>query len=154
MKRWLNLMGIVVSIALLSGCATAPLGPTVAVMPAPGKPLEVFKQESDECKAWAFQQIGGQNAVDEAQKRAVTHAAVGTIVGTAVGAAIGGGVGHAVSGAAIGAGAGLGVGAASGANGSALSTAQLQRLYDNAYAQCMYAKGNQVPGMQEGAPPR
>lgn len=154
MRRWLNLMCIVVSLAFLGGCATAPLGPTVAVMPAPGKPLEVFKQESEECKDWAFQQIGGQKAVDEAQKRAATHAAVGTIVGTAMGAAIGGGVGHPGTGAAIGAGAGLGVGAASGANSSEVSTAQLQRLYDNAYAQCMYAKGNQVPGMQEPPPLR
>jgi uncharacterized protein YcfJ len=123
-------------------------------MPAPGKPLEVFQQECQECKDWAFQQIGGQKAVDEAQKTAVTHAVVGSVVGTAVGAAIGAGVGHPGSGAAVGAGTGLGVGAASGANSSAVSTAQLQRLYDNAYAQCMYAKGNQVPGMQEAPPLR
>ena len=122
MKRWLNLMGIVVSLALLGGCATAPLGPTVAVMPAPGKPLEIFKQECDECKAWALQQMGGQKAVEEAQQRAATQAVVGAALGTAVGAAIGGGAGHPGEGAAVGAGAGLGVGAASGANSSAVST--------------------------------
>ena len=33
----------------LGGCATAPSGPRVAVMPAPGKPFEVFVEEDKLC---------------------------------------------------------------------------------------------------------
>ncbi len=153
MRRLLNLMSVVVSLALFGGCATAPR-PTVSVMPAPGKPLEVFQKDCEECKAFAIQQMGGQKAVDEAQQKAATEVVVGTALGTAVGAAIGGGVGHPGEGAAIGAGTGLAAGTAVGGNSTAATNAQLQRLYDNAYAQCMYAKGNQVAGVEEAPPPR
>jgi hypothetical protein len=54
--------------------------------------------------------------------------------------------GHAGNGAAIGAGTGLLFGGAANANASGYSSAQLQRQYDVAYLQCMYARGNQVPG--------
>jgi uncharacterized protein YcfJ len=118
----------------------------VQVMPAPGKPFEMYQKEVQECKDWAFQQIGGQAAVDKANTTAIEHGAIGTLLGTVVGALIGSASGHVGGGAGVGAGAGMVVGGASGANNAAMSTAQLQRLYDNAYAQCMYSKGNQVPG--------
>ncbi|ERE14894.1 hypothetical protein O166_23265, partial [Pseudogulbenkiania ferrooxidans EGD-HP2] len=38
---------------LLAACATLPTGPTVAVMPAPGKPFDVFAQEEQQCRAYA-----------------------------------------------------------------------------------------------------
>ena len=33
------------ALALLGGCATTPMGPTVQVLPSPGKPFEIFQQE-------------------------------------------------------------------------------------------------------------
>jgi hypothetical protein len=49
-------------------------------------------------------------------------------------------------GAAIGAGSGLLTGTASGAEAGRVYGWQAQRQYDIAYQQCMYAKGNQLPG--------
>ena len=134
------------SLSLIGGCVTAPLGPTVQVMPAPGKPIEVFQQEVQECKKWAFDQMGGQEAVDNANQRAALKGVFGTLLGTAAGSVVGAGLGNAGAGAGIGAGAGMVGGAGAGAASSANSTLTFQQLYDNAFAQCMYAKGNQVPG--------
>jgi hypothetical protein len=134
------------SLSLIGGCATAPLGPTVQVVPPPGKPLDLFQQEVEECKKWAFDQMGGQAAVDDANQRAIVKGVLGTLLGTAAGAALGAGVGNAGAGAGIGAGAGMVGGAGAGAASSANSTLTLQQLYNNAFVQCMYAKGNQVPG--------
>jgi hypothetical protein len=39
------------------------------------------------------------------------------------------------------------VGTASGANTGRFYGREAQRRYDIAYAQCMYAKGNEIPGM-------
>jgi len=72
---------------------------------------------------------------------------VGTVVGAAAGAVIGTATGNPGAGAAIGAGSGLVLGSASGVQASAASGAALQSRYDMAYLQCMYAKGNQVPGV-------
>jgi uncharacterized protein YcfJ len=63
------------------------------------------------------------------------------VLGAGLGAAIGGG-----RGAAIGAGAGAIGGTAYGTNAAARGTYTAQQLYDNAYSQCMYSRGNQVPG--------
>jgi hypothetical protein len=38
------------------------------------------------------------------------------------------------------------VGTAAGANAGQVSGYEAQRRYDHAYVQCMYARGNQVPG--------
>ena len=35
---------------LLAGCVSEPLGPRVAVMPAPNKPFDVFQQEQAMCE--------------------------------------------------------------------------------------------------------
>lgn len=150
MKRLMICMSLavvaMVSLSLIGGCVTAPLGPTVQVMPAPGKPLELYQQEVQECKKWAFDQMGGQAAVDNANQKAVATGVLGTLLGTAAGAVVGAGVGNAGAGAGIGAGAGMVGGAGAGGASSANSNLTLQQLYNNAFAQCMYAKGNQVPG--------
>ena len=73
--------------------------------------------------------------------------------GALAGAAIGGDS----KGAAIGAGAGLLMGSATGTDASRASTVGTQRQYDNAYIQCMYAKGHRVPvpaNMSYSAPVR
>ena len=132
---------------LLAGCASIPEGPSVAVMPGPGKPFDQFNADNAICKEFARQQIG-VNPNDVAREQVVTGAAAGAVLGAASGALMG--QGH-DSAAAPMAGAGLIVGSAAGANAANQSTMTLQRRYDIAYQQCMYAKGNQIPGY---APPR
>ena len=142
----------------LAGCATIPTGPSVLVLPAPDKPFEVFQVDDMICRQWAGQQIGisPQEAMDQST---VSGTAIGTVVGAGVGAALGAAAGNAGAGAAIGAGSGLLVGTASGASAGQYSGYEAQRRYDNAYLQCMYAKGNQIPGavqrrrVRQTAPP-
>lgn len=133
-------------VLLLGGCATVPTGPSVMVMPPPGKPFEEFQADDAVCRQWAAQQIG-QTPQEAANKSTATGAAAGTLIGAGLGAAIGSASGHWGEGAAIGAGSGLLVGTATGANAGQVSGQEAQRRYDIAYSQCMYARGNQVPGM-------
>jgi len=147
-KRGLLFFSVLV---MLSGCATMPTGPSVTVLPGPGKPFEVFQADDAVCRQWAQGQIGGASPSQTANQNLATGAVVGTAVGAAMGAAIGAATGNAAAGAAIGGGAGLLGGSAMGSNAGASSEYQLQRRYDMAYQQCMYAKGNQIPG---SAPPR
>ncbi len=148
---------IFLALALLGGCATMPAGPTVTVYPAPGKPFEVFQADDYACRQWAQAQIGGTSPSETANQNLAAGAAVGTLGGAAVGALIGAASGNAGAGAAIGAGAGLLTGTAVGSNSAAASGYSLQRRYNIAYEQCMYAKGNQVPGARParayGPPP-
>lgn len=131
---------------LLTGCATNPTGPMVRVMPAPNKPFEVFAQEQTDCEHYASDQVvGGAQA---ANNRALGATALGAVLGLGVGAATG--IGRA---ATVGAATGGAIGAAVGANQSSYAGYSLQRRYDIAYSQCMYAKGNYVPGMMPAAPP-
>jgi hypothetical protein len=144
--KWKRAFLACFALVLLSGCATMPTGPSVAVFPGPGKPFEVFQADDYACRQWAQQQIGGASPSETANQNTATGAVVGTAVGAAMGAAIGAATGNAGAGAAIGGGAGLLGGAAMGSNAGASSEYQLQRRYDIAYQQCMYAKGNQIPG--------
>ena len=132
-------------LALLSGCAQPPMGPNVAVMPAANKPFDVFQQDQAICKDYASQQTAGQ--AQQANNQAVGGAVLGTVLGAGLGAAIGGG-----RGAAIGAAGGAGLGTAYGANSSTNANMGIQQRYDVAYQQCMYSRGNQVPGYY-GPPP-
>jgi Glycine-zipper domain len=132
-------------LVLLAGCAELPLGPSVAVMPAPGKPFDLFVGEEALCRRYAEQQVG-ISPQQATQNSTVTGAAVGTALGAAAGGAIGAAVGHPGPGAAVGAGTGLLTGSAVGANAGYGASWAIQRRYDIAYQQCMYAKGNQIPG--------
>ncbi len=138
---------ILFALVLLSGCATMPTGPMVPVMPGPGKPFEVFQADDGVCRQWAQQQIGGASPSQTANQNLATGATVGTLVGAGIGTAIGAATGNVGAGAAIGAGTGL-LGGTAMASGPAYdSEYRLQRQYDIAYQQCMYAKGNQIPGV-------
>jgi hypothetical protein len=53
------------------------------------------------------------------------------------------------TGAAVGAGTGLVAGSAVGSGNAAAAGGSLQARYDTVYAQCMAAKGNQIPGPPE-----
>jgi len=143
----MKMKGIVLllfAMGVLSACATIPAGPSVMVWPGPWKPIEVFQSDDAACRQWASQQVGG--GVENANQTLAGGAAVGAMLGAGLGAAIGAATGDL--------GAGLGIGAASGAIlGTAAASGpyygaqwEIQRRYDNAYLQCMYAKGNQVPG--------
>jgi hypothetical protein len=145
--NWKRCLPIFFALVMVSGCATMPTGPTVTVLPAPGKPFEVFQADDYVCRQWAQQQIGGTSPSQTANENLATGAVVGTAVGAGVGALIGSASGHAGAGAAIGAGAGLLGGTAMASEPAYGSQYQLQRRYDIAYQQCMYAKGNQVPGV-------
>ncbi len=138
-------LSLLLTVLLAEGCATVPTGPSVMVMPATGKSFEEFQMDDASCRQWASQQIG-QSPGEAATNSTVTGAAVGTLIGAGLGAAIGAAGGHAGTGAAIGAGSGLLVGTAAGANAGQVSGYEAQRRYDHAYIQCMYAKGNQIPG--------
>ncbi len=134
-------------VLLLSACASEPMGPTVGVMPAPGKPFDVFQGDQALCKQYASGEVQGGS--QQANNRQVGTAVVGTLLGAGLGAAIGGG-----RGAAIGAGAGALGGTAVGAGPSQNAQYSLQQRYDLAYSQCMYSRGNQVPGYRAaGVPP-
>jgi hypothetical protein len=139
---------ILVPALLLSACASEPTGPMIAVMPAPGKPLDVFQSDQIVCKQFASDQVRG--GAEAANNRQVGTAVVGTLLGAGLGAALGGG-----RGAAVGAGVGAVGGTAVGAGGSQRAQYTMQERYDMGYAQCMYARGNQVPGYQPppGPPP-
>jgi hypothetical protein len=83
---------LLLGLGILSACTVVPTGPSVLVLPAVGKSMDVFQGEEGACRAYAQQQLGG-------------------------------------------------------APEQGASTRLLQVRYDRAYVQCMYAKGNVVPGM-------
>src|SRR6266850_5812905 len=142
----------IILLATITGCATIPIGPTLAVMPAPGKPFEVFVADDSVCRQFADRQIG-VNPQTIAAQDTVSGAAIGTAVGAVAGAAIGAAAGHPGVGAGVGAGTGLLAGTATGAHAGYGAGFTLQQRYNIAYEQCMYAKGNQIPGLVRMSPP-
>jgi hypothetical protein len=138
-------------VVMLAGCAQTPMGPTVQVMPGPGKTFDAFQADQANCKGYAASQVQGQ--ADAANQQAVGTGVLSTVLGAGLGAAIGGAAGNAGAGAAIGAASGAGLGTAYGANGSSYAQMSIQQQYDNAFSQCMYARGEQVPGFAPLAPP-
>ncbi|SRR5258706_280998 len=125
---------------LLGACVSMPSGPSIMVLPGSGKSFDQFRADDYECRQFANVQVGGADANQAAADSAARSAALGTVVGAAAGAAIGG-----RSGAAVGAGGGLLIGSAAGADAGERSSYGLQRRYDYAFVQCMYAKGHKVP---------
>jgi hypothetical protein len=132
-------------------CATVPKGPSVSALPGSGKTFEQFQADDAACRQWADQHIG-QSPQETINQNTVAGAAVGTAAGAVLGAVIGSASGHAGTGAAVGAGSGLLLGTAAGANAGRAYGMEAQRRYDIAYEQCMVAKGNQVPAVQQTPP--
>ena len=128
-----------IGVILLGACATAPLGPTVQVMPPPNKPFDVFQADDAACRQYAVGLV--QPAVDQANQQQAAAIIIGAALGAALGAAAGGG-----NGAGLGAAAGSIVGTGAGADNTAWAQMTIQQRYDIAYAQCMYSRGAQVPG--------
>jgi len=132
-------------IAALAGCVTVPSGPSVRVFPGSDKTFEEFQVDDAVCRAWAGQGIG--MSPDEIRNQStITGAGAGALFGAGLGALIGSASGNAGVGAAIGAGSGLLIGSAAGSGSGRVYGYEAQRRYDSYYLQCMYAKGNQVPG--------
>ncbi len=141
-KTWGVFLPIVI---FLGACTTLPTGPNVMVLPGVGKPFDQFQVDDMLCRQFAQGQLGTTPAHASMQST-VQGSAIGTVLGAAAGAAIGAAAGNAGVGAAVGAGTGVLVGTAAGAESGSATAGTLQWRYDVAYVQCMYAKGNQVPG--------
>ena len=131
------------------GCTTVPTSPSTMALPGTGKPFEVFRQDDDVCRQYAFESIGGQTASAAQTDSAVRSTLAGAAIGALIGAAVDGG-----GGAAVGAGVGGGAGAIAGVGASDVSGYEAQRRYDNAYTQCMYGKGHRVAVSGAGRYPR
>jgi hypothetical protein len=140
MLRLSNYGLIGLSACCVSACVSLPTAPSVMVLPGTGVPFEQFANDDTQCRQFAYLQIGGTTPSEASVNSGLLTAAAGTALGAAAGAAIGGGTG-----AAIGAGAGLAAGGMSGAAYGSSSYYVTQHMYDVAYIQCMYAKGNRVP---------
>ncbi|MGB7543235.1 MAG: hypothetical protein WBM28_14625 [Burkholderiales bacterium] len=109
-------------------------------LPGSGKSFDQFRSDDLECRDYASMQVGGSNPNQAEAESIAKSAALGTVIGAAAGAAIGG-----RGGAGTGAGAGLAMGGLAGTGAGDVSAHGLQRRYDYAYIQCMYAKGDKVP---------
>jgi hypothetical protein len=118
----------------------------VVALPGGGKSFDAFEGDDLVCRQWAAQQAG--TTPERAGGLATAEGAgIGTLVGAGLGAALGA-IGHNPGlGAAVGAGGGLLAGSAFGAGAGQQAAYEVQRRYDAAYEQCMYAKGNRVPGV-------
>jgi hypothetical protein len=144
--NWIRKSLIILAVITVSGCATMPPGPSVTVMPAPGKPFEIFQMDDSACRQWAENQ-SGWNANDTVNENMASGAAIGTVLGAGLGAVIGSASGNVGAGAAIGAASGLALGTAGASEPARAAGYEVQRRYDIAYQQCMYSKGNQLPGV-------
>jgi uncharacterized protein YcfJ len=109
-------------------------------LPGTGKDFDQFRSDNNTCRQFAREQIGGTTANQSSNDSFAKSAVLGTALGTAVGAAAGGG-----KGAGVGAATGLLVGSMVGVDEAGMSSYGTQQRYDNAYIQCMYAKGHRVP---------
>jgi hypothetical protein len=125
----------------LGACASTPTGPSVMALPGTGKSFDQFRLDEMDCRQYSTAQVGGTNADQAAVDSGVKSGVVGSVLGAAAGAAIGGNS----RGAAVGAGVGLLGGSMAGSDAARSSGNELQRRYDIAFVQCMYAKGHRVP---------
>lgn len=140
-SHWFTVSAL--ALLALTSCQTPlPTGPTITVMPAPGRSLAQFQNDDLVCRNFAQNQTA--NARQTGLNSPTGTAAATTVGGTAAGALLGAAAGNAGMGAAIGAGAGLLGGSIWGANKSNNEAASLQQAYNMAYAQCMQTKGNRI----------
>lgn len=116
------------------------------LVPGPQKTLDQFRADEAACRDYAQAALGGPNAARAANDAAAANAAAGTVLGAAAGAIIGSASGQAGPGAAVGAGFGLLAGSAAGSNAAGYSSYSLQRQFDIRFTQCMYSRGNHLPG--------
>ncbi|MET3132155.1 outer membrane lipoprotein SlyB [Oxalobacteraceae bacterium GrIS 1.11] len=135
-----KLLALCIAPGLLAACAAMPTGPTAMALPGSGKNFEQFRGDDFTCRDYAQYQLGGNSPQQASVDSGVRSAALGTLIGALAGAAIDGG-----RGAGTGAATGLAIGTVAGVGAGNASAYGMQRRYDDAYQQCMYAKGNKVP---------
>jgi hypothetical protein len=140
--------GALALVATLAACVAPPAGPTIPVVPGPGKSFAAFSTDQQGCMQYASAQT--TQGAYAANNQAFGTALIGTALGAGLGAAVGGG-----HGAAIGAASGAALGTVAGAGGASYAQMSLQQQYDVVYAECMMAHGNRVPNFAPppGAPP-
>lgn len=131
-------LSVIAAPLLLAACVSMPSGPTVTSFPGSGKSFDQFRADDTQCRQYASISVGGEDATHVQTDSAVRSAYAGTAMGALAGAAIGG---H----GSAGAGAGLILGVLAGSSAANASVYTVQKRYDNAYVQCMYAKGDLVP---------
>lgn len=150
LTRQAALGGTLAAALLLHGCASTPTAPAVLVLPGARSSMPQYQADDGACRQFAQQQVAP--ATEAANNQAAGSALLGAAAGAAIGALIGYGAygsygNYANLSSAWGAGTGLMYGGAVGVGGSQAANAGLQQRYDNAYAQCMVARGHQLPGM-------
>jgi hypothetical protein len=144
MKRVRMITGLL-TVALASGCATEPMGPTARVLPAQGKPFEVFAADQATCKQLAQSEVGGGATLSNLQELGATA------LSTALGAGVGATMHNHARGTEIGGSLGALTGTMLASHGAARDQQGLQGRYDIAYTQCMYARGNQIAAAGPGS---
>lgn len=138
MRVNLKVISGLASMLFITACVSVPSGPSTMALPGTNKTFDQFRYDDSSCRGFAHEQIGGTSANQAAGDSFVKSAITGTVIGAAIGAAGGGDAG-------AGAAAGLFVGSIMGAEAANISAYGAQHRYDNAYIQCMYAKGHRVP---------
>lgn len=128
------------ALLMLGACTTVPTGPGILALPGTGRSFDEFRNADYDCRQFAIGQVGGSTANQAAVESGMKSAALGAAVGALAGAAMNG-----QQGAGVGAGLGLLIGGAAGVEAGQASAYGAQQRYDNAYIQCMYAKGHRVP---------
>ena len=83
-------VGVVASILFLGACTVLPTGPSMLVLPGTGRSMDSFRYDDNECRQYAYAQVGGTTTQQAANQAAVGSAVLGTAVGAVAGAAIGG----------------------------------------------------------------
>jgi hypothetical protein len=137
MRRRLSVAAAALFI-VLAGCVPTAMAPTVVVTPGPGKSAAAFAADQSGCSALANQQIAP--AIQAANNQIVGNALLGATLGGGSTATAG------ASNSAVGANAAAGA-ATAGATNAQTAQATLQHQFNITYSQCMYAKGDIVPGL-------
>lgn len=135
-------LAVAIAVSLTLAACAQPIGPTVQVLPPPGKTFEAFQADQRDCSIYTNAQI--KPMVDRAATAQLGTAIIGTVLGAGLGAAIGRG-----RGAGIGAASGALLGAAAGGDQAAQGMNRIQVFYDNTYAACMVARGDVLPAIPQ-----
>lgn len=140
MKINLKTTLVLPALLLMSACVSVPNGPSAMALPGTGKSFDQFRYDDTSCRQFAHEQIGGKTANQASSDSFARSAVVVTALGAAIGAVAGGG-----RGVGTGAATGLFFGSLIGVDEANASSYGTQLHYNNAYIQCMYAKGHRVP---------
>ena len=133
-------LSVFLAMPLVAACVVVPTGPSQVALPGSTKTFDQFRYDDAVCRQYALEQSGSVTAAQAGEQSIARSAALGTVIGAAAGAAMGGS-----QGAGVGAGTGLLFGSMAGTGTAQASSYGVQQRYDNAYVQCMYAKGHRVP---------